>query len=280
MHTNWLQTSRSLFLSIALHIVLGGILVFSFKFSTKPVPVYKPVTNIVKAISVDKKQVELELKRLKDIEEAKKVDEKKRQKKLEKKAEDTKKKRIAEEKKLKKLKKKKEAEKKKRKEEEKKLKKLEKERKELEKKQKLEKEKIKKEAERKRKEEEKLKAEEVERKRKEEEKKLKEKALQEELEAEQSEHDQSEILKFTSLIKHAIENKFNETNLKEGLSCKIIIRMSEGGKVIESTIVESSGNELFDQRAEKAVYSASPLPVPSESRLFNKMRSIRITFDP
>ena len=25
MHTNWLQTSRSLFLSIALHIVLGGI---------------------------------------------------------------------------------------------------------------------------------------------------------------------------------------------------------------------------------------------------------------
>ena len=56
--------------------------------------------------------------------------------------------------------------------------------------------------------------------------------------------------------------------------------MSEGGKVIESTIVESSGNELFDQRAEKAVYSASPLPVPSESRLFNKMRSIRITFDP
>ena len=259
MRTDWFQTSRSLFFSIILHIILGGILIFSFKFSAKPTPVHKPVTNIVQATSVDKKQVELELKRLKDKEEAKKAEEKKRQKKLEKKAEEAKKKRIAEEKKLKKL---------------------EKEKKELEKKQKLEREKKKKEAERKRKEEEKLKAEEAERKRKEEEKKLKEKALQEELEAEQSEHDQSEILKFTSLIKHAIENKFNETNLKEGLSCKIIIRMSEGGKVIESTIVESSGNELFDQRAEKAVYSASPLPVPSESRLFNKMRSIRITFDP
>ena len=280
MRTDWFQTSRSLFFSIILHIILGGILIFSFKFSAKPTPVHKPVTNIVQATSVDKKQVELELKRLKDKEEAKKAEEKKRQKKLEKKAEEAKKKRIAEEKKLKKLKKKKKEEKKKRIAEEKKLKKLEKEKKELEKKQKLEREKKKKEAERKRKEEEKLKAEEAERKRKEEEKKLKEKALQEELEAEQSEHDQSEILKFTSLIKHAIENKFNETNLKEGLSCKIIIRMSEGGKVIESTIVESSGNELFDQRAEKAVYSASPLPVPSESRLFNKMRSIRITFDP
>ena len=280
MRTDWFQTSRSLFFSIILHIILGGILIFSFKFSAKPTPVHKPVTNIVQATSVDKKQVELELKRLKDKEEAKKAEEKKRQKKLEKKAEEAKKKRIAEEKKLKKLKKKKKEEKKKRIAEEKKLKKLKKEKKELEKKQKLEREKKRKEAERKRKEEEKLKAEEAERKRKEEEKKLKEKALQEELEAEQSEHDQSEILKFTSLIKHAIENKFNETNLKEGLSCKIIIRMSEGGKVIESTIVESSGNELFDQRAEKAVYSASPLPVPSESRLFNKMRSIRITFDP
>ena len=56
--------------------------------------------------------------------------------------------------------------------------------------------------------------------------------------------------------------------------------MIEGGKIIEANIVESSGNELFDQRAEKAVYSASPLPVPTDEKLFNKMRAIRITFDP
>ena len=250
MRTNWFQTSRSLFFSILLHIVFGGILIFSFKFSAKPTPVHKPVTNIIKAISVDKKQVELELKRLNDIEEAKKAEEKKRQKKLEKKAENAKKKRIAEEEKLKQLKKKKDKEEKK------------------------------KEAERKRKEEEKLKAKEDERKRKEEEKKLKEKALQEELETEQLEYDQSEILKFTSLIINSIESKFNKINLKEGLSCKILIRMIEGGEVIESNIVESSGDATFDQRAEKAVRRASPLPVPTESRLFNKMRSIRITFEP
>ena len=47
MHTNWLQTSRSLFFSIVLHIVLGGILIFSFKFSNKPTPIHKPTTNIV-----------------------------------------------------------------------------------------------------------------------------------------------------------------------------------------------------------------------------------------
>ena len=263
MRTNWFQTSRSLFFSILLHIVFGGILIFSFKFSAKPTPVHKPVTNIIKAISVDKKQVELELKRLNDIEEAKKAEEKKRQKKLEKKAENAKKKRIAEEEKLKQLKKKKDKEEK--------LKQLKK---------KKDKEKKKKEAERKRKEEEKLKAKEAERKRKEEEKKLKEKALQEELETEQLEYDQSEILKFTSLIINSIESKFNKINLKEGLSCKILIRMIEGGEVIESNIVESSGDATFDQRAKKAVHRASPLPVPTESRLFNKMRSIRITFEP
>ena len=122
MRTDWFQTSRSLFFSIILHIILGGILIFSFKFSAKPTPVHKPITNIVQATSVDKKQVELELKRLKDKEEAKKAEEKKRQKKLEKKAEEAKKKRIAEEKKLKKLKKKKKEEKKIRIAEEKKLK--------------------------------------------------------------------------------------------------------------------------------------------------------------
>ena len=244
MRTNWFQTSRSLFFSILLHIIFGGILIFSFKFSAKPTPVHKPVTNIIKAISVDKKQVELELKRLNDIEEAKKAEEKKRQKKLEKKAEDAKKKRIVEEEKLKQLKKKKDKEKK--------LKKLKKEKKKKE----------------------------AEQKRKEEEKKLKEKALQEELEAEQLQYDQSEISKFTDLIINAIESKFNKINLKEGLSCKILIRMIEGGTVIESNIVESSGDATFDQRAEKAVRRASPLPVPTESRLFNKMRMIRITFEP
>jgi colicin import membrane protein len=267
MRTNWFQTSRSLFFSILLHIIFGGILIFSFKFSTKPTPVHKPVTNIIKAISVDKKQVELELKRLNDIEETKKTEEKKRQKKLEKKAEDAKKKRIAEEKKLKQLKKKKDKEKK--------LKKLKKEKK-------------KKEAERKRKEEEKKlkklkkekKKKEAERKRKEEEKKLKEIALQEELETEQLEYNQSEILKYTGLIINSIENRFNCSTLFKDLSNKILIRMSEDGTVIESTIIKSSGNELFDQRAEKAVHSASPLPVPIDSKLFNEMRKIRITFEP
>jgi len=60
----------------------------------------------------------------------------------------------------------------------------------------------------------------------------------------------------------------------------MVIRMIPGGDVAEATIVKSSGNALFDRRAESAVYAASPLPAPDENRLFIQMRDIKIEFEP
>ncbi|MEM6998263.1 MAG: cell envelope integrity protein TolA [Pseudomonadota bacterium] len=293
MRENWLLTSRSFLISIAIHIVLGVVLVFSFNFSSKTTPPQPPKVNIVKAATVDKEQVELELKRLKDQEDKKIADELKRQKELEKKEADLKKKLQKEEKKLNEIKKKKELEQKKINEEKLRLKKLEEEKKELEKKKKLEQERKKKEAEkkkqeaeRKKKEAEQKKLEEEKKKKAEEEaeRKAREAALQEELEAEleaeQEQRDLSELQKYQLMIANSIEKKFNRLGLDEGLSCVILIRMIEGGKVVEASIVKSSGNDLFDKRAEDAVYKASPLPVPDESRLFEKMRNIRFTFEP
>jgi colicin import membrane protein len=293
MQANWFLTSRSLALSIILHVILGGVLLFSFHFSAKPTPPPKPVVNIVNAVSVDRKQVELELNRLKEQDNKKVADEIKRQKELEKKAEDAKKKRVEEEKKLADVKKKKEQEIKKRKQEEARIKNLEKEKKELEKKTMLEQEKKKKaeierkkiEAEKKKQEAELKEKEEQKRKAEEEKKRLdREKALQDqlnaELAAEQDSRDQSTLAKYISLIQNDIQSNFNQLGLPEGLSCVILIRMLEGGKVVEASIIKSSGNDLFDRRAETAVYSASPLPVPDEIRLFEKMRNIRFTFEP
>ena len=286
MQANWFLTSRSLVLSIILHLALGAVLIFSFEFSPKPTPPPKPIVNIVKATAVDKKQVELELKRLKKQDDEKIAKEIKRQKDLEKKADDAKKKRLAEEKKLKDIKKKKAQETKKRKKEEARIKKLEKEKKELEKKTKLEQEKKKKIEEETKKIEAEKKKQAAEQKKKEEDKKRQEqeKALQDqldaELDAEQQERDLTTIQKYQALIIRAVENNFNQLNLPEGLSCVILIRMLEGGKVVEASIVTSSGNDLFDTRAQKSVYLASPLPVPEEIRLFEKMRNIRFTFEP
>jgi len=296
MRENWFLTSRSFLLSAALHLILGGILLFSFEFSADILPPPKPVVNIVQAVVVDKNQVEKELKRLKDKDDKKKTDELKRKKELEKKEADIKKKLAKEEKKLKDIKKKKEFEQKKLKKEKLRLKKLEKEKKELEKKQKLEKEKKKLAADKKKQEED-LKKKEAEKKKLAEEKKKaneekkrkeQEQALQDELDAElaaeqaaeQERKDAKEIDRYIRAITGSIESRFNRFGLAEGLSCVILIRMIEGGKVVEASIVKSSGNELFDKRAETAVYSASPLPAPDETRLFEQMRNIRFTFEP
>jgi len=279
MQVTWFLTSRSLLLSIVLHIVLGSVFILSFEFSPKPAPLLRPAVNIVKAVSVDRKQVELELKRLKDKDDAKKAEVLKRQNELERKTEEVKKKLLKEEMKLKEIKKKKEQELKKQK-----AKELQK--KKLAKKQKLEEEKRRK-AEAEKKKQEELKKKEAERKRKDEEEKKRkeqEKTLQDELEAErvaeQQQRDLSVIQKYQASIRRAIENEFNKVGLPEGLSCVIQIRMLEGGKVADFTIIQSSGNALFDNRAENAVRHASPLPVPEEIRIFYKMRNIRFTFEP
>jgi colicin import membrane protein len=95
---------------------------------------------------------------------------------------------------------------------------------------------------------------------------------------EQAARDQSEIERFTRLIKDQIESAF--TNPQNGLSCTLLVKMVPGGDVVDAKVVRSSGNELFDRQAEIAVRKASPLPVPDDPRLFQQMREIQFIFDP
>ena len=294
---------RYIMYSLLLHVVAGGLLVFSLDYT--PANTIKPMASpqIVKAVAVDNKQVEKELQRLKDIEN----DKLKKQKELERKLKELEQKKVqiekqrkAEEKKLADAKKKKAREEANRKEEQKKIARLKKEQDELEKKkQKAEEER--KEAERKRREAEeerrrlekeaaeRKRKEEAERKRKEEEKrrqeeqKRREAELAEEqrlLEAEQARQDQSIINQYGLRIRNAIEQSFNTSGLPPGLSCVLQIRMIPGGDVVEARVVKTSGNNIFDRRAETAVNKASPLPVPDNPRQFEKMRELRLTFAP
>ena len=56
--------------------------------------------------------------------------------------------------------------------------------------------------------------------------------------------------------------------------------MIPGGEVVEARITRSSGNSVFDRRAETAMSKASPLPVPDNPRIFAKMREINLVFAP
>ena len=75
-------------------------MIFSFEFTPTPPALSRQAVNIISAVSVDRRQVEQELKQLQDSDKKKKVTEEKRQKELEKQASEAKEKRLVEEKKL------------------------------------------------------------------------------------------------------------------------------------------------------------------------------------
>ncbi|WP_460036049.1 cell envelope integrity protein TolA, partial [Methylothermus subterraneus] len=65
-----------------------------------------------------------------------------------------------------------------------------------------------------------------------------------------------------------------------GLSCIIRVRLAPGGKVLEATVIRSSGNAAFDRSAEVAVHKASPLPIPSDPEAFAAFQEFNFLFKP
>ena len=100
-------------------------------------------------------------------------------------------------------------------------------------------------------------------------------------EAEQRAAEQSELAKYTLRITASVSRAFSyPPGLEDGLNCTLYVRMIPGGEVIEARVIKSSGSPTFDRQAENAVRKASPLPVPAEPKLFDRMREIQFTFDP
>ena len=93
--------------------------------------------------------------------------------------------------------------------------------------------------------------------------------------------DATELQRWGGRIKAAVTGAFvYPAGLPPGLKCVLQIRIIPGGEVVDAQVVQSSGNAVFDRQAENAVRRASPLPVPSEARLFNQMREIKFEFEP
>ncbi|HWP01259.1 MAG TPA: cell envelope integrity protein TolA, partial [Methylococcus sp.] len=67
---------------------------------------------------------------------------------------------------------------------------------------------------------------------------------------------------------------------RSGLSCKIRVRTIPGGTVVEAHVLQSSGDTAFDRSAEAAVRKASPLPLPPDPKVAEKLRSFTLNFDP
>ncbi|MGK0296562.1 MAG: colicin import membrane protein [Gammaproteobacteria bacterium] len=278
--------SKPLLLSILLHTVAFGMLLVSLDLTPTPRQTISSQEIIIDAVSVNNEQVELEIAKIKEIEQQKINEELRKQqaleqqlKELQKQTNETEQKRKAEEKRLVDLKQRQQNEEKKRKEEELKLADVKKQQEALKKQREEQENKRLQAAEQKKQAEIKL-AE--EKKRLQAEASLKRKLAEEERQQNEAQdrQDVNEINSYVARITVAIEREFNTAGLPPGLSCILRIRMIPGGDVVEARIDKSSGNAVFDSRAEIAVKRASPLPVPDNPRIFGKMREIRLTFDP
>lgn len=282
-------TLRSFLYSLVIHIVIGGLLVFSFDSTPTPRVVPRPQENIIEATAIDNKAVEKELQRLKDIEKKKQEQKLKEQRTMEKKLQELQKKT-------------KDAERK-RKKEQQRLDKIKKQQADAAAEQKRKELALKKQqeaAEKKRKEEaaaeaKRIEAERIqkakeaaEQKRKEEELKKKQaeealkKQLAEEQAAEQRRQDQQLLQSIIGNIYRKVNNNFNKTGLPTGLECVLAVQTVPGGEVISVTIKKSSGNEIFDRRAITSVEKSSPLPLPADPATFNrlKLRNFNFRFRP
>ena len=275
---------RSFFYSLALHAVVISALIVNFDAERAPVFKPQPRENIVEAVTVDEQEVEKELQRLKEQELEK-------QRAMEQKLKDLEQQADAVERKRKEEEQRRQAAQQKRKEEEQRKRAAERQRKDEERRtaaerQRIEQEKLKAQAELKRIEEEKRKAQ-AEQARLEEEKRKAEaerkrqaeaEAKRKQLAQEQRAKDNKTLQNIVAEIYQVVTGNFNKTGLPKGLECVLSVQTIPGGEVISVTINKSSGNEVFDRRAVTAVDKASPLPLPADAVVFERLGLRKFNF--
>ncbi len=259
-------------LSGVLHIGLLLALVFGVSWQVELQPVDIPPGQIVKAKVMDDRLIEeAERRKLAEQEAQRQAIERKQQQAAEKKRQEELRLKAEREKKLA----------------------LEAKRKAEEKKLQQEEERKRREAEQKKREAEQKKREEEERKRLVEEKKRrqeeKQRAEAERLAAEEeallaqmhADIAASEVNKYVGYMRDKVTRMWiRPADLPPSLTCKVRVKIIPGGDVTSVSIVRSSGSEAFDRSVEAAVYKASPLPVPSDIRQFDKLREIEFEFNP
>ena len=152
------------------------------------------------------------------------------------------------------------------------------ERLEREKQEKLEKQKKEEAARKKREQEEaaKKKREEEERARQEKERQLADQRVREEAAKARA----SEVAAWTDKIRAKIRSRANIPDTVTGNpKPRFLIRVLPGGEVLDVTLIEASGNRAYDAAIERAIRSASPLPVPpANSELFPTFRELKLDF--
>jgi colicin import membrane protein len=96
--------------------------------------------------------------------------------------------------------------------------------------------------------------------------------------AEAASRRQTEVDKYINDIRTKIRGKANVPDTVTGNpEVQVRLRILPGGEVLDATITKSSGNRAYDAAIERAIRSASPLPVPApDSELFPQFRDLNL----
>lgn len=101
------------------------------------------------------------------------------------------------------------------------------------------------------------------------------------LKASESRQSQGEINKYKALILQAIsENWLIPSTANKKRYCELRIRLAPGGMVLDVQVTKTSGDPALDSSARAAVFKASPLPVPKETKAFESFRQFVLKVKP
>ncbi|HEA25998.1 MAG TPA: cell envelope integrity protein TolA, partial [Ectothiorhodospiraceae bacterium] len=85
--------------------------------------------------------------------------------------------------------------------------------------------------------------------------------------------------RYVALIREkVVRNWVKPSGTNPGNSCKVLVHQIPGGEVIDVKATACSGSIAFKNSVERAVFRASPLPMPVTKSLFD--REIEFTFTP
>ncbi len=90
---------------------------------------------------------------------------------------------------------------------------------------------------------------------------------------------EEEVDKYRAEFAAAIEeNRVLSSVFAGDIRCKLKIMLLPDGSIFNIKVLESSGNDAYDQMSAKAVYKSAPFPMPQDKELYKQLREVILSF--
>jgi colicin import membrane protein len=91
----------------------------------------------------------------------------------------------------------------------------------------------------------------------------------------------TQVGKYQDMIRAKIRrNIVMPPDVPESAKAEFKVTLLPGGDVLDVELLRSSGNAAYDSAAERAIYKAQPLPVPTDASLQKMFRELKLTIRP